>query len=149
MAKRPKASGWGGKRQGAGRKPNGPTAGVGHRSRPALKKLPVYVIWTIRAEVWKGKTRECHKALAAALEAGASGRGFKLVQHAVKGNKLHLLVEAQSKTSLSKGMGGLGVRISRGVNKVLERTGKFFGDRYDADVLRTPAQLQHARENFA
>jgi hypothetical protein len=42
----------GGKRRGAGRKPNGPRAGVCHRARPRLAaRFPVHVVLRAAADV--------------------------------------------------------------------------------------------------
>jgi len=38
------------------------------------------------------------------------------------------LVEAEDERALSRGMQGLAVRIARGVNRALERTGRVFAD---------------------
>ena len=59
-------------------------------------------------------------------------------------NHLHLLVEAESRESLSRGVQGLGIRLARAVNRIAERTGKVFGDRYHARILRTPREVRNA-----
>jgi hypothetical protein len=44
---------WGGKRQGAGRKPKGPKAGGSHNRRPALAaRFPVHVTVRMLPHVW-------------------------------------------------------------------------------------------------
>jgi hypothetical protein len=59
------------------------------------------------------------------------------------GNHIHLLVEAVDRRALARGMQGLGVRIARGLNAVMRRSGRV--DRYHAHILRTPTEARHAR----
>src|SRR5262249_18232229 len=56
----------------------------------------------------------------------------------------HLIVEADDNEALSKGMQGLGVRIARALNRVMQKKGKRLADRYHAHVLRTPTEVRHA-----
>jgi REP element-mobilizing transposase RayT len=137
---------WGGRRKGAGRKPTRERAGVGHRRREVLKaRFPVHVTWRMRSDVWNLRTRRCFTALAAAFWGGRERFGFRLVHFSVQGNHVHLLVEAKDERALSKGMCGLGVRVARGLNKVMGRAGKVLDDRYHAHVLRTPTEVRRAR----
>jgi putative transposase len=140
---------WGGKRKGAGRKPMGERAGVMHRRRPVLKaRFPVHVTWRMEARVWNLRTRRCFTALARAFWGGANRFGFRLVHYSVQGNHLHLLVEAKNERSLSRGMNGLGVRVAKGLNRVMRRHGSVLGDRYHAHILRTPTEARRARVYF-
>ncbi len=41
-------------------------------------------------------------------------------------------------------MRGLGVRVARGVNRVLDCSGRVIGDRYHARALRTPREVRNA-----
>jgi hypothetical protein len=67
------------------------------------------------------------------------------VHYSVQGNHLHLLVEARDEKALSRGMNGLGVRVARGLNKVMRRRGKVLDDRYHGHILRTPTEVRRAR----
>jgi hypothetical protein len=58
---------------------------------------------------------------------------------------MHLLVEAEGEKSLSRGMNGLGVRVARGLNRVMGRKGGVLEDRYHAHILETPTEVKHAR----
>src|SRR5690348_9501900 len=137
---------WGGKRKGSGRKPKGPRARLRHVRRPVLKaRFPVHVTWRMRQGVWNLRTRRCFTALAAAFWGGANKFGFKLVHYSVQGNHVHLLVEAQDERALAKGMCGLGVRVARGLNRVMNRKGTVLDDRYHGHILRTAAEVRRAR----
>src|SRR6185437_15075453 len=137
---------WGGKRNGSGRKPTGPRARLRHAPRPVLKsRFPVHVTWRMRRGVWNLRTRRCFTALATAFWGGANRFGFKLVHYSVQGNHVHLLVEARDEKALSKGMNGLGTRIARRLNRVMQRRGKVLDDRYHGHILRTPTEVRRAR----
>ncbi|HND56500.1 MAG TPA: transposase, partial [Pirellulaceae bacterium] len=56
--------------------------------------------------------------------------GFRLLRFSVMSNHLHFIVEAESARALSGGMQGLLVRIARGLNRALNRTGRVFADRF-------------------
>src|SRR5687767_8731151 len=63
---------WGGKRSGAGRKPNGARSGVSHLARPELKaRHPVHVTMRVLSEICS--LRSIHRSVKQALLA-ASGR---------------------------------------------------------------------------
>jgi putative transposase len=137
---------WGGARKGAGRKPKGVRAGVSHLVRPVLKRrFPVHVTWKMGSAVWNLRSRRCFSMLARAMWAGGDRFGFRLVHYSVMGNHVHLLVEAADRRSLGRGMKGLGVRIARALNRVMQRRGNVLGDRYHAHILRTPKEVKNAR----
>jgi putative transposase len=137
----------GGSRKGAGRKPTRERAGVVHRRRPVLKaRFPVHVTWRMKREVWNLRSRRCFTVLSRAFWAGANRFGFRLVHYSVQGNHLHLLVEAEDERALSRGMNGLGVRVAKGLNRVMRRHGKVLDDRYHGHILRTPTEVRRARE---
>jgi REP element-mobilizing transposase RayT len=137
---------WGGKRRGAGRKPSGARAGVGHIARPALAhRFPVHVTWRMDREVWNLRSRRCFSVMQRAMYAGATRFGFRLVHYAVMGNHVHLLVEAPDRVALSRAMKGLGVRIARALNRVMKRRGRVIGDRYHAHILKTPSEVKRVR----
>ena len=85
------------------------------------------------------------RAIAAAQErAGRLGGGFRVVHDSIQSNHLHLLVEARDRLHLSRGMQGLQIRIARALNKLWQRRGSLFADRYHDRILRTPREVRHA-----
>ena len=58
---------------------------------------------------------------------------------------MHLLVEANGEKSLAKGINGLGVRVARGLNRVMGRKGHVLEERYHGHILKTPAEVKNAR----
>ena len=43
-------------------------------------------------------------------------------------------------------MNGMGVRVARGLNRVMQRHGAVLDDRYHAHILRTPTEVRRARD---
>jgi REP element-mobilizing transposase RayT len=70
--------------------------------------------------------------------------GFRLVHFSVQSNHLHLIAEARDRRALSTGLQGLCVRVARAVNRVLDRRGPLFADRYHARALKTPRAMHFA-----
>lgn len=136
---------WGGKRRGAGRKPNGRRAGASHRARaPLASRFPVHVNVKLKEGLPSLRRATERDALIAAFRAGAERFGFRLVHYAILRNHLHFLVEARDRRALSRGMQGLLIRVARGLNRVWGRTGKVFADRFHDVILRTPQQVRKA-----
>src|SRR5262249_6704193 len=79
-----------------------------------------------------------------AFRDGKNRFGFRLVHYSVQGNHLHLIVEADDKVALSRGMQGLGIRLACAVNKVQQRDGSVFSDRYHAHYLRSRIETARA-----
>jgi hypothetical protein len=76
--------------------------------------------------------------------ADASNGPFRVVHFSVQGDHLHLLVEAQDKETLGRGVLGLAIRLARRINRALARKGSVWGDRYHARALATPREVRHA-----
>jgi hypothetical protein len=62
----------------------------------------------------------------------------------VQRNHLHLIVEADDRSSLSRGVQGLAVRVARAINRESRRAGKVFAERYHARALKTPTEVRRA-----
>ena len=144
----------GGKRRGAGRKPAGTRAGVSHRRRPALSPHhPVHCTLRVLPHVWNLRSRRAFRALGRAFAGGKERPGFRLVHFSVQGNHLHLIVEADDEHRLARGMQGLAVRMARRLNRMMQRRGEVFADRYHAHVLRTRREtanaLRYVTRNYA
>ena len=74
---------------------------------------------------------------------------FRIVQISLQRNHVHLLVEAEHKGALGRGMQGFTISAARHINTALgdgarRRRGKVFADRYHVTVLRSPTQARHA-----
>jgi REP element-mobilizing transposase RayT len=100
---------------------------------------------TLRAVAAVGRLRKRH-AYQAARQALAKQLGrddFRVVHVSVQHNHVHLIVEADSKQALARGMQGLCSSMSRRLNRRLERTGPVFAHRYDARAITSPRQARN------
>jgi REP element-mobilizing transposase RayT len=135
----------GGKRRGAGRKPKGDAALVSHARRAAFKRpSPVHVTLKVRHDVPSLRAADRFHAIRHAFKAARGRHGLRLAEFAVLGNHLHLIVEADDNSCLSRGLQGLCVRLTRALNRVLRRGGNVFADRFHSRLLRTPTELVRA-----
>ena len=135
----------GGARHGAGRKPKGRTALVSHASRPRFNKpTPVHVTVRVAQRVWNLRSRRCYRVVTAAFAAARGRFGLRLIEFAVLGNHLHLVVEADHNQALSRGMQGLSVRIAKAMNRLMGTRGPVLGDHYHAHVLESPTKVVNA-----
>jgi REP element-mobilizing transposase RayT len=75
---------------------------------------------------------------------GRARKGFRLVHYSLQGNHAHLIVEARSRETLSRGMNSIAARLARAVNRVARRPGRVLADRYHLRVLRTPREVHNA-----
>ena len=136
--------GRGGWRPGAGR-PKKKNAGVSHLKRPTLlKRHPVHVTLKVRGDVPNLRTEKRFVAAKKAFRYGCDRFGMRLIEFSVQSNHIHLIVEANDRHALSKGMQGLLIRLARQINRVCERRGHVFADRYHEHILRTPAEVRNA-----
>ena len=137
---------WGGRRKNAGRpkKPKG-EAGVTHQLRAEFpKRFPLHVTWKIRRDVGNLRTDKRFRKIQRAFRYGGHRFGLRLAEFSVQSNHVHLIVEADDKRALSRGLQGLAIRVARGVNRASRRRGKVLADRFHARLLRTPAEVKRA-----
>lgn len=92
--------------------------------------------------VWSLRSKRSFRVIEKAFRAGSDRMGMRLTHYTVQGNHLHLVVEADDKKSLSRGMQGLTIRLAKGLNRLMGRSGKVFADRYHARALRTPREVR-------
>jgi putative transposase len=136
---------WGGARKGAGRKPSGEQAGICHLRRPALAaRFPVHVTLRMLPHVWNLRSRRSFRVFDRAIRVAADRFGMRLCEFSIQGNHLHLVVEAADRSALARGMKGLGVRLAKGLNKLMNRSGRVLADRYHEHILRTPSEVKRA-----
>jgi REP element-mobilizing transposase RayT len=66
---------------------------------------------------------------------------FRVVQFSVQVDHVHLIVEADDRLSLSRGMTGLSVRVARAFNRVIGRRGFVWSERFHSRALKTPREF--------
>ena len=79
-----------------------------------------------------------------ALRNCCAREGFRICHYSVQGNHVHLIVEADDRHVLSRGMQGFGISCAKQINRVLgRRKGQVFAERYDATVIEHPKQVRN------
>ena len=115
-----------------------------HRTRPAHKAAhPVHVTLRTADAVRCLRAARVFSAVRRAI-AVASHDGFRIIEFSAQDNHLHLLVEAEDRTCLSRGVAGLAMRVARAVNRALGRRGAVWTDRFHARAVTTPRAVRHA-----
>lgn len=128
---------WGGYRPGSGRRPKGEVSGVSHHTRPEVSsRHPVRVDLRTKSELGNLRKKRIHEIVRGALIEGCDTGPFRICHYALQRHGLLLLVEASDRVALSRGMQGVNVRIAKGLNRIWERNGSVFTDRYDTHVLK-------------
>jgi REP element-mobilizing transposase RayT len=131
-------------RRRAGRKPGEGRGFVRHRVREAHTAThPVHVV--LRSKFRPLRSQFVFPTLRSALaKAARAHEGFRIVQFSVQHDHLHLIVEGRDKTTLSRGMQGLAIRVARQVNRLVNRRGKLWADRFFSRALSSPRAVKHA-----
>ena len=141
----------GGKRKGAGRKPKGKRAGAPHKKRPEIKPYhALHVVLRVVTAVGSLRRRQMYRALREATVVAAVRERIRIVQISLQRTHVHLLVEAEDKHALARGMQGFQISAARNVNTALgagpgrRRRGPVFSDRYHLEVITSPRRARHA-----
>jgi REP element-mobilizing transposase RayT len=98
----------------------------------------------VRAGITSLRGRSAFDRVLRALRRVRVELGARVTHYSVQRDHVHLMVEAQGTSALSRGMQGLAVRIARGVNRAMNRKGAVFADRFHDRVLRSPRQVRNA-----
>lgn len=141
----------GGKRPGAGRPAKGPRSSERHETRPRLKRHePVHVVMRASRAVGALRKRDIYKATRRAILTTLKRDDFRIVHLSLQGTHVHMLVEADNRLALARGMKAFGISAAKHINAALprdangeRRRGSVFPDRYHAQIIRTPRQARH------
>jgi REP element-mobilizing transposase RayT len=143
-----------------GRKPKGERAGSPHKQRPELKpRFPVHVVLRVHRDIDNLRKRHLYKALHEATLAVARRElfdtvagAFRIVHVSIQRRHVHLLVEADHKMALSRGMQSFQISAAKHINREysaraglpVRRRGAVFPDRFHQEIITTPRQARHA-----
>ena len=141
----------GGSRPNAGRKPNGPHAGVSHLRRLDVNpRHPQHVTLRVTDAIGWLRRFDTFAAIRRALRCAAAKRDFRIVHISVQNTHLHLICEADSKQALERGLQGFQISAAKRLNGAIskrrrtKRSGRVFTDRYHREDLGTPRQVRNA-----
>ena len=139
-----------------GRPPNGARAGSPHSKREAFKATePVHVVLRVHGDIVASGGLRKRKLFAAIREATlvvAKWEDCRIVHASVQQSHIHLLVEAEGKEALARGMKAFQISAAKHINATISRVlalpvrrrGAVFPDRYHVEIIRTPRQARHA-----
>ena len=161
------------RRRKPGRKPKGARAGSPHKARPELKpRFPVHAVLRVVDAIGSMRKRHMYKALREATIAVAKRElndlrdgAFRIVHISIQRNHVHLIVEADHKQALSRGMQSFQISAAKHLNRALSvkslsvkspgaanvykramatrRRGTVFPDRFHQEIITTPKQARH------
>ena len=113
---------------------------------PLQPGLPGALHVTIRilGNVGGLRRRDTYLAVREATIVTARREDFRIVHASIQSHHIHLIVEADDKSALSKGVQGFSISAARQINKAItarggdRRTGKVISDRFHARPLTSP-----------
>jgi len=125
----------GGPREGAGRKKG---EGVSHERRPTITRHSgLLLTWKILPGLPSLRHGEGRGLLMGVMAAGCDRHGFRVVQFSIQKDHLHLVAEAEDNHSLAEGAKALAVRLARALNRLWNRKGTVFSERYHLRVFKS------------
>ena len=155
----------GGKRAGAGRKPKDgrkrTRPGVPHKRRPSVNRhVAIHAVLRAADDIKSLRKRHLYQALRDATIAVAMRElaydkvkgSFRIVHMSIQQTHIHLLIEADNKLALSRGLQSFQISAAKHINReysvkmklATRRRGAVFPDRYYEEVIKTPRQARHA-----
>ncbi|MBC7977433.1 MAG: transposase [Myxococcales bacterium] len=141
----------GGKRKGAGRPPKGARAGAPHKEREFPNaRYPVHVVLRVVAAVGQLRRRSVYHAIRIATRTAARRENFRIIHLSIQRTHVHLIVEADNKSALARGMQGFEISAAKHINAAISkgrpgprRRGAVFPDRYHTELITSPRQARH------
>ncbi len=105
----------------------------------------MHVVLRVTREVGNLRRRRAYRAMRGALQRCAARADYRVVHISIQRNHLHLLVEADDKPALARGMQGFAISAAKRLNRELRRRrGEVFPFRYHATAITSPTQARNA-----
>ncbi len=141
----------------SGRKPKGKRAGSPHKTRPDLRaNTPIHIVLRVVAEIGSLRRRFMYRAIREATISVAMRElhdriegCFRIVHISIQRTHIHLIVEADTKRALSRGMQSFQISAAKHLNRAFSRhlperrRGTVFPDRYHEELITSPKQARH------
>ena len=125
-------------------RPRKPDRLVPHARRLVERRYPQHVTLRMQPHVWQLRSRRCFGILERAFLLAAARLGTRICHFSVQHNHIHMVLEADDAHRLARAIQGLAIRMAKGLNRLMERKGAVFADRYHARELRTPTEVRRA-----
>ncbi len=146
-----------------GRPRKGPRASAAHKKRPEFKRYhPSHIVLRVARDVGSLRTRLLYRALREATLAVAlrelaydEVKGtFRIIHVSIQRTHVHLIVEADNKLALARGMQSFQISAAKHINRefsvqsklTTRRRGTVFPDRYHQEII---TNSQQARRTLA
>jgi REP element-mobilizing transposase RayT len=140
-----------------GRPRKGLRAGSPHKTRPELKpRFPVHVVLRVVSAIGSLRKRFMYQAIREATIAVAKRElfdlrdgAFRIVHISIQKDHVHLIVEADNKLALARGMQGFQISAAKHLNRAYSRDlperrrGTVFPDRYHQEIITTRKRARH------
>jgi hypothetical protein len=94
----------------------------------------------MRSDIESLRDKRAVREIERSFARGCDRPGFRLVHYSLQGNHAHLIVEADDRDALGRGMKAIGSRLARAVNRVTEHAGRVLAERYHHHELATPKE---------
>jgi REP element-mobilizing transposase RayT len=107
-------------------------------------RFPLHVTLRVKEDVPSLRRRGPLRIIQQAIREAGHHAWFRVIEFAVIGNHIHLIVEADGAGALARGMHALEVRLAKRLNRHFGRRGKLFADRYHARHLETARETRNA-----
>jgi REP element-mobilizing transposase RayT len=141
---------WGGYREGAGRKQVNERKSEPHRVRPHITQAnAIHVVLRSAPELTRLRRMDAFKIVRKAMLVVLTRTDFRIVHVSIQANHVHLLIEADSKQALAKGVQAFAISAARRLNAAeasvrgVRRRGPAFPDRYHAEVIVHPRRARN------
>jgi REP element-mobilizing transposase RayT len=142
----------------SGRKPKGKRAGSPHTTRPDLRgNTPISIVLRVVPAIGSLRRRFMYRAIREATISVALRElhdrregAFRIVHVSIQRTHIHLIVEAETKLSLARGLQGFQISAAKHLNREFSRLlperrrGTVFPDRYHQTIITSPKQARNA-----
>ena len=162
--KREAGKGRGKRKRGRPRKAG---SGEWHKKRPAVKASePLHITLRTVKRVGRLRTAAVYRAVREAMIVMLARETCRIVQLSIQHNHVHLIVEAESRKALSKGMQAFQISAAKHINAEISKgrlkgiswyeakrrglvtgerqKGQVFADRYHEEAITSPRQARNA-----
>ena len=138
------------KHKRTGRPPKGERSSERHKKRKTFKASePLHVVLRVAKDVMTLRRGRIYQAVRAAMVTMFSREGFRIVHISIQPNHIHLIIEANDRMRLARGMQAFQISAAKHINAALvgddgkRRRGCVFTDRYHAEVIDSPKRARH------
>jgi REP element-mobilizing transposase RayT len=98
----------------------------------------------VRSDVRLLRVRRFVRFFECTLREACERNEFRVCQYSIQRDHVHMIVEADGKAALGRGMKSIAARLAHAVNRVFGRRGPVLFGRYHLRVLRTPREVRNA-----